>query len=115
MESDQASGAPRRGYHDIGGLESGPIDTGVTQAKPWEKLGVAIGNALGGRGAKITLTDELRRTREEMGADLYNQLGYFEKQIVSLKLLLIEKGVIAREELERRMAEIAQRIIESGR
>src|SRR5436305_9607181 len=83
---------PGRGYHDLGGLDGGPIDTGVSQAKPWEKLAVVVGNALGAKGAKIVRTDEVRRTREEMGAELYNTLGYFEKGIESLRRLLVEKG-----------------------
>jgi nitrile hydratase subunit beta len=106
---------PGRGYHDLGGLDGGPIDTDVTQAKPWEKLAVVVGNALGAKGAKVIRTDEVRRTREEMGADLYNRLGYFEKGIESTRRLLVEKGVIDPQELERRMAETAKRIAEEGR
>jgi len=106
---------PGRGYHDLGGLDGGPIDTEVTQAKPWEKLSVVIGNALGQKGRRLICTDEVRRTREEMGAELYNRLGYFEKGIESLRRLLIEKGVIDERALEARMAEIARTIEEEGR
>ena len=106
---------PGRGYHDLGGLDGGPIDTDITQAKPWEKLAVVVGNALGAKGAKVVCTDEVRRMREEMGADLYNRLGYFEKGIESLRRLLVEKGAIDQQELERRMAETARRIAEVGR
>jgi hypothetical protein len=106
---------PGRGYHDLGGLDGGPIDTEVTQAKPWEKLSVVLGNALGQKGKRLICTDEVRRTREEMGADLYNRLGYFEKGIESLRRLLIEKGVIDEQELERRMAALARQIARDGR
>jgi hypothetical protein len=106
---------PGRGYHDLGGLGGGPIDTEVTKAALWEKLAVVIGNALGTKGAKLVRTDEVRRTREEMGAELYNRLGYFEKGIESLRLLLVEKGLINQQELERRMGEIAERIAKEGR
>ena len=106
---------PGRGYHDLGGLDGGPIDTEVTQAKPWEKLSVVLGNALGQKGKRLICTDEVRRTREEMGAELYNRLGYFEKGIESLRRLLIEKGVIDQQELERRLAALARQIAEDGR
>jgi hypothetical protein len=106
---------PGRGYHDLGGLDGGPIETHVTQAKPWEKLAVVVGNALGAKGAKLVCTDEVRRTREEMGADLYNRLGYFEKGIESLRRLLVEKGLVDQQQLERRMAETADRIAKEGR
>lgn len=104
-----------RGYHDLGGLPAGPVSQQVTQARPWEKLSVVIGNALGIKGAKVLRTDETRRTREELGVELYNELGYFEKGIESTSRLLIEKGVISRDELEARMSVIAQRILEKGR
>jgi hypothetical protein len=106
---------PGRGYHDLGGLNAGTIITDVTQAKPCEKLAIAVGNALGTKGAKVVCTDEVRRTREEMGADLYNRLGYFEKGIEALRRLLVEKGVIDQQELERRMSETATRITKEGR
>ena len=50
-----------------------------------------------------------------MGASLYNQLGYFEKGIESLKRLLVEKGLIDQQELEHRMGVIAERIAKEGR
>jgi hypothetical protein len=106
---------PGRGYHDLGGLDGGPIDTNVSQAKPWEKLAVVVGNALGASGAKLVRTDEVRRMREDIGAELYNRLGYFEKGIESLRRLLLEKGLIDEQALERRMAEVARRIAEHGR
>ena len=106
---------PGRGYHDLGGLDGGPIETDVTEAKPWEKLAVVVGNALGAKGAKLVCTDEVRRTREEMGADLYNRLGYFEKGIEALRRLLVEKALIDEQDLERRMAEAAARIAKEGR
>ncbi len=106
---------PGRGYHDIGGLPAGPVEHEMTETRPWEKLSVVLGNALGVKGARLVRTDEVRRTREEIGVDLYNELGYFERGAASLSALLIEKGIIGREELEARMALIARRMAEEGR
>ena len=106
---------PGRGYHDLGGLPAGPIDPRMTETRPWEKLSVVLGNVLGPGCAKLIRTDEVRRTREELGVELYNELGYFERGTASLTTLLIEKGLIDREELEQRMKLIAARIIEEGR
>ena len=106
---------PGRGYHDIGGLPAGPVETQMTETRPWEKLSVVVGNALGMKGAKLVRTDEVRRTREEIGVELYNELGYFERGTASLATLLIEKGLVGRDELEARMSEIAQRMREEGR
>jgi hypothetical protein len=106
---------PGRGYHDIGGLDAGPVENVVTQAEPWEKLSVVMGTALGAKGANVLCTDEVRRMREEMGAAVYNEVGYFERSIESMKRVLIEKGLIDEKELEARMAQIAKRIAEQGR
>ena len=106
---------PGRGYHDLGGLAAGPVDPKVSEARPWEKLSIVIGNALGAKGAKVLRTDEVRRTREEIGVELYNELGYFERGIESTSRLLMEKGLLAQDELETRMAVIAKRIADSGR
>jgi hypothetical protein len=104
-----------RGYHDIGGLELGNVDPKVTEARPWEKLSVVLGNAIGRSGANVICVDEVRRSREEMGEQLYNELGYFERSIEATRRLLIEKGVIDERELEARMAQIAAQIAERGR
>ena len=106
---------PGRGYHDIGGLKSGPVDPKVTEARPWEKLSVVIGNEIGRRGTKVISVDEVRRSREEMGVELYNELGYFERGIEAMRRLLVEKRVIDEKELEQRMADVAKRIAENGR
>lgn len=106
---------PGRGYHDIGGLDYGSVDPKVTDARPWEKLSIVIGNVLGANGAKVIRTDEVRRTREELGELLYNELGYFERGIESTRRLLVEKGVLEDAEIESRMEEIAQKMARAGR
>ena len=106
---------PGRGYHDIGGLPAGPIEREMTETRPWEKLSIVLGNALGAKGAKVIRTDEVRRKREEIGVEIYNELGYFERGAESLTKLLIEKGVISADELETRMKAIAERMAEEGR
>ncbi len=106
---------PHRGYHDVGGLAAGLVDPKATEARPWEKLSIVVGNALGRQGAKAICTDEVRRSREEMGAQLYNELGYFERGIEATRRLLIEKGILDEKEIEDRMAKIAARIAENGR
>jgi len=103
---------PGRGYHDIGGLAAGPVDPATTEPKPWEKLSTAISNALGRGGRKIYVTDETRRTREQMGEPLYSDLDYFERATESMKMILLEKGLFTEAELEDRMAEIDRRMAE---
>jgi hypothetical protein len=106
---------PGRGYHDLGGLPAGPVPMELTEARPWEKLSIVLGNSLGTRGAKVICTDETRRTREEMGVQLYNESGYFERGVHALTAILLERGVVTQDELDARMAQIAKRIKEDGR
>ena len=103
---------PGRGYHDIGGLNYGPIDPSVTEIKPWEKLSTAISNALGRGGRGVFVTDESRRAREQMGEPLYSDLSYFERATECMKMILVEKGYLTEEELEARMRKIAARMAE---
>lgn len=105
--------APGRGYHDIGGLDYGPVDPETTEVKPWEKLSIAIGNAMGGQGRKVLNTDEGRRARESMGEEMYNALDYFERTTESMKMVMLEKGLFTEEELEARIKDIEQRLTEA--
>ena len=103
---------PGRGYHDLGGLDAGPVDYAVTEAKPWERLSVVIGNALGPKGAKVLRTE---RSVAYARKWVWFSNGYFEKNIEAIRRLLVEKSLIQPEELESRMAQVAQQIAEHGR
>ncbi len=110
-----SASSPGRGYHDIGGLPAGEVETSVSEPRPWEKLSVVLSNVLGLSGKKLITVDETRRTREEMGVELYNELGYFERNTQALYAVLTEKGIVDKDRLEARMAEIAKRIAQEGR
>jgi len=112
MGDDMSSARePGRGYHDIGGLSAGVVDPMVTEARPWEKLSIVVGNAIGLAGSKLIRVDEARRMREEMGEQLYNELGYFERGIEAMKRLLVEKKIITEPELDARMAQLAESFV----
>ena len=93
-----------RGHHDMGGLPgAGPIDQTQHELSDWEILADAVNQALGARGVKRT--DELRRAREEMDSAAYRDLSYYERWIVSMEAILIEKKILTKEEIDRRLAE----------
>ena len=104
---------PGRGYHDIGGLDYGTVDPNATDMKPWERLSTAISNAMGRAGRGYYVTDETRRTREQMGEPLYSQLDYYERATESMKMILVEKGLFTEDELEARMKAIEKRMAEA--
>ncbi len=108
--SDEAG----RGIHDIGGRPAGPVDPSDHPLEPWHKMATAMSNVLGDADHKLTCTDEARRTREALDQESYDA-GYFERQILSLRNLLIEKGILDADEIDRRMAAVEERIAKEGR
>jgi nitrile hydratase len=93
-----------RGHHDIGGLPgAGPIDQSQHELADWEILADAVNQALGARGIKRT--DEMRRAREEMDSAAYRDMNYYERWIASIETILIEKKILTREEIDRKVAE----------
>ncbi|HEV8341482.1 MAG TPA: nitrile hydratase [Candidatus Binatia bacterium] len=97
-----------RGHHDLGGTPGGgDIDRTEHQLEDWEILADAVNQALGAKG--IRRTDELRRVREEMDADLYRSISYYERWIASAETILIEKKILTREEIDRKVAEFEKR------
>ena len=53
--------------------------------------------------------DEFRRAREDIDADFYNSLTYFELWAEGFVNLMQEKGVLTRSEVESRMAALKAR------
>ena len=92
------------GHHDTGGLPgAGTIDKGEHELADWEILADAVNQALGARGVKRT--DEMRRAREEMDSDAYREMTYYERWIASMEAILIEKKILTKEEIDRKLAE----------
>ncbi len=96
-----------RGHHDIGGLPLGDIDRSEHDYAMWEKRVDAMMFMLMDKG--VFTGDETRYAIETLGADDYAKLAYYERWIVSMVRVLLQRGVITTEEFGRKMAEIAAR------
>jgi hypothetical protein len=97
-----------RGHHDVGGLPgAGVIDQSEHVLSDWEILADAINQALGAKGVKRT--DEMRRAREEMDSEAYRNLSYYERWIASMEAILIEKNILTKDEIDRKLAEFERR------
>ena len=97
-----------RGHHDVGGVSgAGAIDKSQHELSDWEIMADAINQALGARGIKRT--DEMRRAREEMDADAYRDMNYYERWIASIETILIEKGILKKDEIDRKVVEFEKR------
>ncbi len=92
------------GIHDLGGRQGfGPVrHSAAAQAfhAPWEKRA----NALYSLAVKAGIfnMDEYRHAIERMEPRHYLSASYYERSLTSLATLLVEKGVVTRDELERR-------------
>src|SRR3970282_579735 len=93
-----------RGHHDVGGLPgAGPIDQSEHELSDWEILADAINQALGAKGVKRT--DEMRRAREEMDSAAYRDMTYYERWIASIHAILMQKKILKKQEVDRKLAE----------
>ncbi len=95
------------GIHDMGGMDGfGPVvrekDEPVFHAD-WEGRMFAIMNFLVGRGHFNV--DEFRHAIERIPAPRYLDSTYYERWLDAAQTLLAEKGIVTREEMERRGAE----------
>jgi hypothetical protein len=91
-----------RRVHDRGGWPgAGPIERAEHAYTLWEKRTDALRGVLGAK--QIIRTDELRRAVESIEPRRYEQLSYYERWIVAIEALLVEKGLLTPEEIDRKM------------
>jgi hypothetical protein len=94
-----------RAMHDLGGVEpaaSAPIDRDEHALTQFDKNVDALLYLLSAR--KMIRVDELRRTIESFTPIQYAQLSYYEKWLQAMTNLMVEKGVLTREEVENKLA-----------
>ncbi|MBW8270528.1 SH3-like domain-containing protein [Caldovatus aquaticus] len=86
--------------HDLGGasrFRCTPIDPDDAPPDAFGKRVDAIRQILAQK--KLMTVDELRRGIESLPPEEYHALGYYERWLRSIAAIMIEKGVIAAEEL----------------
>ncbi len=91
----------------MGGIPAGPIDQSEHQLADWEILADAINQTLATKG--IRRTDETRRVVEDLDAEQYRSLSYYERWIVSIEKILTEKKILTGEEIDQKLAEFEKR------
>ena len=98
------------GIHDMGGMHG----FGRVEREPKEPVfhaeweGRVLGVSRACSAQKIFNIDESRHAIERMSPEDYLASSYYERWLDRNVRLLVEKGVITREDLERRMAVLAQ-------
>jgi nitrile hydratase beta subunit len=94
------------GVHDMGGMHGmGPVEREAEEPvfhAPWERRAFAVTLAAGFLG-RWTI-DMARFARERIPPARYLATSYYEHWLDGLERLLVEKGLLSREELEARLA-----------
>jgi nitrile hydratase len=99
MPDDTAS-AHTSATHDLGGssrFRCTPIDPDETPPDAFGRRVDAVRQLLAQK--KLMTVDELRRGIEAIPEAEYHSLGYYERWLRSITALMVEKGVIAPEEV----------------
>jgi Nitrile hydratase beta subunit len=93
--------------HDVGGRREafGPIDRSDHEIEDWERFADAVNYVLNAKGHKTT--DEMRRAIESL--EEYEEMSYYERWAAAAELLVVEKGLLTKEELDARAAELERR------
>ena len=93
--------------HDRGGWPTDePIDQTPHELMNWEIRVDALHSVLGEKG--LRRTDELRRAIESLPPQQYESMTYYERWTAALEALLLEKGILTAEEIDRKVAELDQ-------
>jgi hypothetical protein len=94
--------------HDRGGWpDAGPIERDGHVLEDWEYLADGVAQALGAKGLRST--DEMRRAIESFPRAEYEAMTYYERWVRANEALLVEKGLLTTEEIDRRVAELDTR------
>jgi len=96
-----------RHVHDRGDWpDAGPIERAEHDYAMWEKRTDAMLRLLT-RDRHIIRVDELRRAIESIPPKNYETMSYYERWITAIEALIIEKGLLSREDIDRRVETIA--------
>ena len=95
-----------RHVHDRGGWpDAGPVERAEHDYSMWEKRTDAMLRILT-RDRHIIRVDELRRAIESIPPKDYETMSYYERWITAIETLIIEKGLLTRQDIDRRVETI---------
>ena len=98
------------GIHDMGGMHGlGPIVREENEPvfhEEWEGHALALARAMLG-GEHFNL-DEFRHAMERIEPSRYLRSSYYERWLEGTITLLLEKGIITREEFDARLSDLAK-------
>ena len=94
---------------DLGGLSAGPVNTCEHEPTMTERRIDAIMMLLRSNPRSFWLTDENRRTIENLEPKTYKEAGYYERWVLAIRALLVEKQILTDVQIEAKLEEIRLR------
>ena len=95
-----------RGVHDLGGEPAGPIDLAEHERTFFDQRVDAMMRLLAHPEHGYYTVDAMRRAIESLPRDQYFGLGYYERWVRAIRRLVVEKGLLTGDEIERRLAQL---------
>jgi hypothetical protein len=93
-----------RAMHDMGGLPAGAVERDEHDPSFAERRVDALMMLLMSPVHGLFNVDEMRRTIESLPPEVYQRHDYYERWLMTIERLLIEKGVLTQAEIDSRIA-----------
>ena len=94
--------------HDMGGMPAGPVERDEHDPSFAERRVDALMMLMMSPAVGLFNVDEMRRTIESLPPEVYERHDYYERWLLTMERLLIEKGVLTAAEIEARLAQQAR-------
>lgn len=94
---------------DLGGLPAGSIDRSEHEPTMTERRIDAMMILLRAKPRSFWVSDENRRTIESLEPTTYTESAYYERWVLAMKSLLLEKGILTEAELDEKVSEVRSR------
>ena len=94
---------------DLGGLPAGSIDRSEHEPTMTERRIDAMMILLRAKPRSFWVSDENRRTIEGLEPTTYAESAYYERWVLAMKSLLLEKGILTEAELDEKVSEVRSR------
>ena len=91
--------------HDMGGVRAKKVKRTEHDYEEWERRVDAMAVLL----REHTTVDERRRAIETLAPEDYDELSYYERWIMSLATVSVQRGLVTTAELARKMSEVRSR------
>jgi hypothetical protein len=88
--------------HDLGGLPAGPVDREEHDLAYWERRIEAMISLCFAKGLLKDVA-QLRHGIENLPADAYDTLSYYERWAASMAILLQDAGIVTAAEIQQAM------------